>query len=162
MTAHDVLAQLVEFCHSVTQDYLDDLTDSELFVRSVPGSNHIAWQLGHIIVSTQGMLRALGHGAPELPERFAEAHTAATAASDEPADFFPKSEYLRLKRECCAAALAAIAATPDERLTDPAPESMRAYAPTAAAVLALLGTHWLMHCGQFVPIRRKLGRAPLY
>ena len=26
----------------------------------------------------------------------------------------------------------------------------------------LLGTHWLMHAGQFVPIRRKLGKPPLF
>jgi hypothetical protein len=39
---------------------------------------------------------------------------------------------------------------------------MREYAPTIAAVLTLLGTHWLMHAGQFVPIRRKLGRPAMY
>jgi len=39
---------------------------------------------------------------------------------------------------------------------------MREYAPTVASVLMLLGTHWLMHAGQFVPIRRKLGKPALF
>jgi uncharacterized damage-inducible protein DinB len=61
-----------------------------------------------------------------------------------------------------AASLAAVDATPDEQLDAPGPEDMREYAPTVAAVLMLLGTHWLMHAGQFVPIRRKLGKSPLF
>ncbi|MBK9120716.1 MAG: DinB family protein [Phycisphaerales bacterium] len=162
MTPREVLVQVVEFCHHVTQDYLDDLNDADLLVRSVPGSNHIAWQLGHLIISTRQMLQALGHAAPELPPRFEVAHTTATAAADDPGGFFSKAEYLRLKEVCQAATRAAIEATPEDQLAAPGPESMRTYAPTVAAVLSLLGTHWLMHAGQFVPIRRKLGRAPLY
>jgi len=39
---------------------------------------------------------------------------------------------------------------------------MREYAPTVGSALCMLGGHWLMHTGQFVPIRRKLGKAPLF
>jgi hypothetical protein len=39
---------------------------------------------------------------------------------------------------------------------------MRQYAPTVGIVLMLLGSHGLMHAGQFVPIRRKLGKPPLF
>ena len=48
-TAKNLLRQSIEMSHFVTRAYVDDLTDAELLVRSVPGSNHIAWQLGHII-----------------------------------------------------------------------------------------------------------------
>ena len=57
---------------------------------------------------------------------------------------------------------AAIEATPDADLDAPAPEMMREFAPTVGAVLTILGGHWLMHSGQLVPIRRKLGRPPLF
>ncbi len=112
--------------------YLDDLSDAELFVRSVPNSNHIAWQLGHLVSSDHEMLTLLGRTPPALPEGFAEAYTNETATSDDPAKFHKKDEYLALM------------------------DKMK------AAVLALLGTHWLMHAGQFVPIRRQLGRPPLF
>jgi len=61
-----------------------------------------------------------------------------------------------------AATLAAIDATPESSLDQPGPESMREYAPTVSAALLILGTHWLMHAGQFVPIRRKLGKPALF
>jgi hypothetical protein len=162
MNAKELLRQLVEFTHMVTRAYVDDLSDADLLVRSVPGCNHIAWQLGHLAVSTQGMLTSIGKDAPQLPDGFAAAHTKETAASDDPRKFASKAEYVALTEKMKAASLAAIEATSDGDLDLPAPESMREYAPTVGAVLALLGTHWLMHVGQFVPIRRKLGKPPLF
>ncbi len=86
------------------------LTDANLLVRSVPGTNHIAWQLGHAIAGTHEMLAALGHQAPALPEGFAEAHGKATAASNDPAKFLKKAEYLALAERMKAAAVAAVSA----------------------------------------------------
>jgi hypothetical protein len=162
MTAKEVIRDIVGFCHTVTRGYVDDLTDKELLVRAVPGANHIAWQLGHLLAGENQMLKSLGQTPPPLPRGFAEAHTKESATSDDPAKFFKKSDYLGLMDKTKAAALAAIEAMPEQALDEPAPESMREYAPTNAAVLTLLGTHWLMHAGQFVPIRRKLGKAAMY
>lgn len=162
MTGKDAIRHVIEFCDTVTQGYIGDLRDEELLVRSVPGSNHIAWQLGHLITSEHHMLTQLGHRPPPLPAGFAESHAAEAATSDDPAKFRRREEYAALLTAMKDAALAAVAATREEDLDKPGPESMRAYAPTVNAVLMLLGTHRLMHAGQFVPIRRKLGRKPLF
>ncbi|MCR4411985.1 MAG: DinB family protein [Thermoguttaceae bacterium] len=162
MDAKDVLRQLVESCHLVVRSYVEDLTDADLLVRSVPGTNHIAWQLGHLAASTSQMLSMLGHDAGALPPGFAEAHSAQSAASDDPARFSSKAEYLSLADQSRAATLAAIEATPEAELDAPGPEPFREIAPSVASMLALAGTHWLMHAGQFVPIRRKLGKPPLF
>jgi len=162
MNAKDVLRQGVEFGDTVIRAYIGDLSDADLLVRSVPGSNHIAWQLGHMIAGTAHMLGELGQKAPALPEGFQAAHGKETASSDDPARFASKATYLGLMDEVKAASLAAIDATPESALDQPAPEAMREYAPTVAAALGVLGAHWLMHAGQFVPIRRKLGKSPLF
>jgi hypothetical protein len=162
MTAKNILRQNIEMSHMVTRAYVDDLTDAEFMVRSVPGSNHIAWQLGHVIASTRGMLTGLGRPAPALPDGFEAAYTKETSASDDPAKFLKKAQYLALLEQMKAASLAAIDATPEDGLDKPGPESMREYAPTVGAVLMLLGSHCLMHAGQFVPIRRKLGKPVLF
>ena len=162
MTAKEAIRHVLEFCHTVTRGYIDDLTDKDLFVRAVPGANHIAWQLGHLLSSEQQMLTAIGHKAPTLPAGFAEAHTKETSTSDNPAKFFKKADYLTLMDKLKAASLAAIDTMPEKDLDKPAPEAMREYAATNGAVLTLLGTHWLMHAGQFVPIRRKLGKPAMY
>jgi hypothetical protein len=162
MTAKDILRQVVEFGHLVVRFYVSDLTDAELLVRSVPGSNHIAWQMGHLITATRHMLKSLGHSAPDLPAGFEEAYTPETSGSDDPVKFASKAEYLALAEQMKAASLEAIETTPENTLDQPGPESMREYAPTMASVLTILGNHWLMHSGQFVPIRRKLGKKPLF
>jgi hypothetical protein len=162
MTAKNILRQSVELAHMLINAYVGDLTDAELLVRSVPGSNHIAWQMGHLIVSTRHMLAALGHVPPELPPDFEAAYTAETSASDDPKKFATKQQYLDLAEKMKQASLKAIDDTPEDTLDKPGPEPMRAYAPTVAAVLMMLGNHWTMHAGQFVPIRRKLNKPPLF
>ncbi len=158
MTPQDVLQRSVESGYFFMRAQLGDLSDAELLVRPVPRANHIAWQLGHLIAGTQRMLTALGQPAPALPEGFQAAHARETAGSDDPAKFLKKAEYLALAEQMRLAALAAIAATPDSALDQPGPEAMRHFLPTVAAVLAALGGHWLMHSGQFVVVRRKLGK----
>jgi hypothetical protein len=162
MTPKDAIRREIEGSYFIVRSYVDDLADADLFVRSVPGANHIAWQLGHLIAGTRMMLASVGCKVPDLPKGFEEMHSAETAAIDDPARFETKAEYLALAEQARDAALAAVDATPDSRLDDPAPESMREYAPTVGAVLLLSGSHWLMHAGQFVPIRRRLGKPPLF
>ena len=161
-TAKNLLRQSIEMGHFVTRAYVEDLTDAELLVRSVPGSNHIAWQLGHLIGSMRVFLKALGQPAPDVPAGFEASYTRDSAASNDPAKFATKAQYLLLMDQMKAASLAAVDATPESDLDKPGPESMREYAPTVGSVLMLLGTHWLMHAGQFVPIRRKLGKPAMF
>jgi hypothetical protein len=162
MNAKQVLRQLVESCDFLVRAYVGDLSDADLLVRSVPGTNHIAWQLGHMIGGTAKMLREMGHKGPVLPAGFAEGYTKDTAGIDDPSRFATKEQYLALLDQAKAAILAAIDATPDAALDQPGPETMREYAPTVMSALMLQGTHWLMHAGQFVPIRRKLGRPAMF
>ncbi len=162
MNAKDAIKQVVNFSHDIVRNYVQDLTDADLLVRSVPSANHIAWQLGHLIAGDAHMLGLLKRPAAALPAEFMERYTTETASSDDPAKFDTKAVYLELADKSRAATLKAIDATPEGQLEQPAPEAMRTYAPTVAAALTILGTHWLMHAGQFVPIRRKLGKPALF
>lgn len=158
MTAKDAIRTNIEMGSVVTGMYLADLSDADLRVRSLPGTNPIAWQLGHLIASEREMIAALGHAMPELPAGFAQAHAKESAGSDEPARFATKDEYLSLLRTMHDATLRALAATPDADLDKPAPEAMRSYAPTVGAVFNVIGQHELLHAGQFVAVRRRLNK----
>ncbi len=147
----------------ISQAYLGDLTDAELLVRTIPGINHIAWQLGHLIASEHNLMSGAYPGSmPALPAGFAERHTKETSASDNPADFLSKAEYLRLAAQQRQGTLAVLATITDADLDKPAPESMKDYAPTIGDLFTLMGTHYLMHAGQWAVLRRKFGRAPLF
>jgi hypothetical protein len=162
MTAKDVFRRLIESSHQITCTYIGDFSDADLLVRPAPGSNHVAWQLGHMIGGVRVFLAALGRDAPALPDGFQSAHSREAAASDDPARFATKAQYAALLEEMKAASLAAVDATPEADLDKPGPEAMREYAPTIGSILMLLGTHCLMHAGQFVPVRRKLGKPVLF
>ncbi len=162
MTAKDAIKNTINFSHQITLQYVSDLNDADLLVRSVPAANHIAWQLGHLILSEQQMIGELGHRMPELPSGYAEAYGPEASKSNDSAKFAKKADYLALMEKVRGATLAALDATPEVQFDKPAPESMRAYAPTVAAVFTMVGTHEMMHTGQFVPIRRKLGKPVLF
>ena len=161
MTPKDAIQNTIDMCHGVLNTYLSDLSDADLLVRPVPGANHIAWQLGHLIVSEHQMLTEAGYTMPDLPAGFADSYTKGTAASDEPAKFHKKAQYLDWTERQRAATLAALAAASETDLDKPAPESMREYAPTVGAVFNIVGIHQMMHAGQFIAVRRKLDKPVL-
>ena len=112
-----------------------------------------------MIASEVGLLESVCPGkAAELPAGFAEAHSKETATSDDAAKFHSKAEYLELQSKVREATLAALEELPEEKLDDPAPENVRAFCPTVGHLFVLISSHRMMHAGQMVPIRRKLGK----
>jgi len=158
MNVKDLLRYNVTFTHNVTKKYLDDVTDDEMLVRAVPGSNHLAWQLGHLVASERSLLEAIGADVPDLPEGFAEKHGKENASSDDPGDFLTKSEYFELMQQMHHAAETAIDKTDEAGLDEPTPEKLRGFFPNVGAVLLMAGSHEMMHAGQIAAIRRKLGK----
>ncbi len=163
MNAREALKATWNSAQFIVDCYLNDLSDADLLVRPVPGSNHIAWQLGHLINSEHQMLSAVKPGVmPALPAGFTEKHAKEAAASDQPKDFLSKAEYLKLAQEQRAAAHKLLDQLTDNDLDLDAPEQLRSWAPKVVDVMAVIGGHWLMHAGQWAVVRRKLGRTPLF
>ena len=143
----------------VTEMLLGDLSDLDIMQRPVPGANHAAWQLGHLVTSLNYFGEAIQAGSmPALPAGFSEKHTKETATSDEASAFSTKDEYVQLLDQQRTALQTLLGALPEARLDEAAPEEMRGYAPTIADVLELAAAHEMMHSGQFTVLRRKLGK----
>ena len=143
----------------VLNSYFGDLTDEELMTRPGEGCNHLAWQLGHLIASECMLLDMVAPGAAaELPEGFADQHSKEKVGDNNAANFSSKQEYLDLFEKVHAASLAALEKTTDADLDQPAPEHFAQMFPTVGHIYILLATHGMMHAGQFVPVRRTLGK----
>jgi hypothetical protein len=160
MNAKDIILATINMGHFVCNAYLADLSDSDLMLRAAPGVNHINWQLGHLIAGEHyhGNITT-GGKMPPLPAGFAEKYSKEAAASDDQNAFCSKEELLRVAAEQRAATLAALDAIPEADLDQ---QTGIPYCPTKGEQLALQGTHWLMHCGQWAVVRRQLGKAPLF
>ncbi len=157
MNAKDAIRQSRTSSNHVFQMLLEDLGDADLLVRPVPGANHIAWQVGHVIASEHRMLsRLFPDLAPALPGEFADRHSA--AAARENSGFPTKAEYLALQRRVREATLAALDRCPEADLDKPNSGPTAPIAPTLGAVFMLMANHAVLHAGQFSVVRRKLGK----
>ena len=160
MNPREAIKLSIDMGDFVAKGYLEDLTDAELFHRPAPNANHINWQLGHLIASTNFHLSKAAPGSEKpLPAGFAEKYTADAATSDDRKAFLTKDELLQVHAEQRAAMLSALAKQSDADLDRP---SGVEYAPTVGALFSVEGSHWLMHAGQWAVIRRQLGRKPLF
>ncbi len=163
MNARDAIKLNINSANMICQGYLADLTDAELLVRPVPGANHIAWQLGHLLVGEHEMMEVAYPGSmPALPAGFAEKYTNDTSKLDSAAAFHPKSVYLSVAAEQRAATLKILDKISDADLDKPAPEKLSAWLKTIGELFNMHGTHWMMHGGQWAIVRRKLGKKPLF
>jgi len=158
MNAKDVIKNTLSMGDMILTTYLGDFTDEELLMRAVPGMNHAAWQLGHLISSERRMMTDAGFDMPALPDGFDESYSAEAAKSNDAAKFLKKDAYLELLQQQRAATMERLDALPEADLDKPAPEAMRAYAATIGALFNMLGVHVLMHAPQFVALRRKLDK----
>ena len=147
----------------VTKTYLQDLTDDNLLMRPHEKANHIAWQLGHLIASEHNLNNMVcPDSMPALPEGFAEKHGKETATSDDKSDFCTKDEYLQAMDEQRAGTLALLDKLSDEELQKPSPEKLQQFGGTVGAVIAGQSAHWMMHAGQWVIVRRQLGKEAMF
>ena len=144
----------------VCQAYLADLTDEQLMMRPVEGTNHLKWQIGHLIAAEHDLINMVcPNSMPILPAGFKERYTKETSSSDDPAKFDSKQALLDAHKSQREGTLKAL-----EKLTDSDLEKSSGvdYAPTVGGIFSMQGSHWLMHGGQWVIVRRKLGKPALF
>jgi len=159
MNTKDAIRGTMDLSLVVLKSYFGDLSDAELMTRPGPNCNHLAWQLGHLIVSEAGLIDQVCPGsAPELPAGFAAQHSKETVGSDDASKFCTKQQYLDLLDLVRSASKAALEKLPDADFDLPGPERMRKICPTVGSFFILIATHPMMHAGQFVPVRRALGK----
>lgn len=152
MLSTAIIRQLLETAELVSLAYLNDLSDAELMQRPHPKCNHINWQVGHLIRSEHEQMNQLSPGSmPALPDGFEQSYSSQSATADDSQIFSSKEELLAIYRQQRQATLAIL-----EKMTEEEMQKATGvpYAPTNAAMIQMQGAHWLMHCGQWVIIRR--------
>lgn len=163
MDAREAIKLNLSLSEFISLGYLQDLGEDELFHRPAAGANHIIWQVGHLVTEEYDMLDTLFPGSmPHLPAGFAARYGKDKASIDERNSFDTLDVLLATYREVRAKTLELLDAQRDDDLDRRTPDRMQSYAPTIGAAFSMLGTHWVMHAGQWAVIRRQCGRPPLY
>jgi hypothetical protein len=164
MTGVDAIRTALQSTQHLITWFLGDLADGDLLVRPAPGANHIAWQIGHFIVSETKLVSQPTFKAvyPELPAGFDKQHGAETHAQEPATGFATRADYVDLFTKVRQATIAGLSGLKDADLDAPAVGKMATWAPTLGALLLLTSNHSLMHAGQFSVVRRKLGKPVLF
>jgi uncharacterized damage-inducible protein DinB len=155
-TPKDTIRTTIAMADMILSAYVGDLSDDDFHTPPFEGGNPVAWQLGHLITAERSWVEGIRPGScPALPEGFDEAHSKETSAPNAFPRKFTRDQYLaawKAQREATGAVLDGVS---DDQLDGP---SGVQFAPTVAALLNMAGIHALMHSGQFVALRRKLGK----
>ena len=160
MDAKPIIKQTLGTSDHLVQKYVGDLNSDELTMRPAEGMNPIAWQLGHLIEVERKLVDMLKPGSsPELPSGFAEAHGKNVGMEEDTSKYLSKDEYLKYFGAQRAATLAVLDGLTDEEMEEAPANTLGGMCSTKGQLLNFLGAHVLMHVGQFVPIRRKAGKA---
>jgi len=159
MNIKDAIRTQFTVADFMVERYLTDLSPSELLTRPAPDANHIAWQLGHLLSAETRLVEAAVPGAmPALPAGFVERHSKDAAVSDKPTDFHSKEEYFELAKTVRAAALKALDSQSESDLDRPVSGRVPPWVKRAGDCFVTAAGHWVLHAGQWVVLRRKLGR----
>lgn len=155
MKTSEAIKLNLDTANMVTMAYLGDMSSDDLLKRPHPQCNHINWQVGHLIDSEHQMAKAVNPNQPALPAGFTEKYSRENAMHDDPTKFCTKDELMAVYQTQRDAVLATLAQTAD---SDWQKETGISYAPTVASMYTMMGGHWLMHCGQWVVVRRQLNK----
>ncbi|HEY7117109.1 MAG TPA: DinB family protein [Tepidisphaeraceae bacterium] len=163
MTQTELMSDFLTRNGEILKLTLGDFTDDEMLARPVPGANHAAWQLGHLIGSAAYMFGAVAPGLiPENAARLGERFTGKTANVDDPAFYPKKSELLEAFAQAHGAIADWVTTLTPADLAKPTPGRMAEFAPTVGHLALMTVSHLAMHVGQLQVIRRKLGKPLLF
>lgn len=147
----------------VVNAYLADLNEQDLLARPVAKANHLAWQWGHLIASEQYLIDKAAPGKiASLPAGFAEKHKKDSAALDDPKAFLTKAQYVEVGQQVRAETLRIMQGLAISDFNQPIEKGVPPFVKSVGGLFLFVGSHWLMHAGQWAIIRRKLGKAPLF
>src|SRR5687767_5839871 len=155
MQAKQVIREALAQAQATVALILDGLSDAEMLTRAVPGMNHPAWQLGHLVASEKWMIEQIKpNSMPTLPPGFEEQYSPKNSQSEDTTGWLDKATLLDLAALQREGTLKVLEELSDAELQKPGPEMLRGMAPTNSALLILVAGHWLNHSGQWTAVRR--------
>jgi uncharacterized damage-inducible protein DinB len=159
MNTKELINNALKVSLGLMKTYLKDLSDAEIMLRPAKNTNHIAWQLGHIIAAEQQLFSEIF---PEsyraLPAGFADKHTKETCGDDSPNNFYPASQYIAVMEQVREDTINALTNIPESKLDEPSPERLRMIAPKLGDMFLFAASHFTMHSGQIAVLRRSLDK----
>jgi uncharacterized damage-inducible protein DinB len=140
-----------------------DIEDADMAVQPFEGANHPAWILGHIVVTTDGVLKLL-EKEPTAPPEWQTLFGRGSTVSADRSIYPSKAELLAALEMAFDRAAAAASEANENQIAGPHHvEMLQRGLPTKGDLIALLlTTHVAQHLGQLSAWRRAMGRPAMF
>lgn len=164
MTPTELMSQTMTKNFELLKTTIADFSDADMMVRPVPGANHAAWQMGHLLNFEIMCLKLMNiAGGPTMPLPPSEKwYGKEGASSDDAGKFMKKDELLKLMGQSHAALAQWAKGLKPEDLNKPGPAEFKGFVDTVGDLVLGITIHATMHLGQFQVIRRKLGKKIIF
>ncbi len=146
----------------MTHKLIDGLSDDELFAQPCAGANHAVWVIGHIAVTDDFFLSALGGEPSGVPESWNGLFGMNSEPSADRATYPRTDELLKVFEDRRAALKAWLGSRSESALLEPVEGDLAKFSATRAELPASLAFHEGFHAGQISVARRHGGKAPLF
>ncbi|UCD74545.1 MAG: DinB family protein [Phycisphaerales bacterium] len=159
------IADCLQVCLGYGRMLVEDIPADKFFRLPQANMNHPAFLLGHITLSADQALAAIGR--PELgttPEGYRDLFGIGSECVDEAGRYPPKDEIVAYYGQRHEQAIDALHRTPEEVFQgeNPAEGQLREMFPTVGAVVNFgLNCHHMAHLGQISAWRRVMGLGPV-
>ncbi len=152
----------LRFSRRLARAFLDGIPPEHWLHAPVPGGNHAAWIAGHLAWEDDDILATLvEHRGSKLDRTWHERFAQGSTPTANPGDYPDRAELLAALDTFRDELIAYFTASAD-RLADPLPESIHAYARDRAALMPALACHEMVHVGQLTVIRKSLRLPPVF
>lgn len=136
-----------------------DLSDDDYFKIPVPGTNHVAWLIGHIATSEDSMSSAICGTTATTDEATQNLFKGGSKCVGDAAVYPARSQIDAMYRESRTNMVEKLKAFDAAKWNDPSPEGWdKNFFPTLGVIWTIMGTHPFWHIGHLTVCRAALGK----
>ncbi len=158
----DVILGQFQFGQMLFDKFTGDLSDADYFRLPMPGTNHVAWVMGHIACTEDWASGLVTGNKQRIPATTHELFNGSSKAVADASLYPSRKDLDELFKGARANTVEVLAAFDETRWDEPSPEGApKDMIPTLGSLWNLLGVHQFWHIGHITVCRVALGKKPV-
>ena len=152
----------LKFSRGATIKLLESIPPDARMLCPVKGANHATWIAGHIALTDNYVIKAVGGLPGTLPESW-ESLFGMGSKCESSSDAYPAwDEIIAAMDERRATLIDWFSAMDADELAQPLTDGLEKFAPNRAALMPSIAWHEGFHAGQLTAVRRSLGMESMF
>lgn len=154
----DVINFQLHTSQFLIESFTKDLSDEEYFKIPLPGTNHVAWVLGHIATSEDSTTASLTGTPKRIEQKLQDLFGGGSVCTEDASKYPSRQELDEMFKNARAHALEAVSTFDESKWNDPTPEGYPDFFPNLGSLCSMLGFHVFWHIGHLTVCRVALGK----